>query len=122
MAFQDGAVTPASFTGQRVSDPALRPLIAKITIDEDPEFTNRLPDEHNCHMEVTDTSGRSYVAETSYPRGHRLNPLDDSEVEAKFRRLSCEVLTEQQCSRALELIWSLDDLPDLEEMFDSLVV
>ena len=116
VAFQDGAVTPASFTSRRISDPALRPIISKISIAEDQEFTRGFPDEFNCHMEVTDRSGHSYVAETSYPRGYRLNALSDSDVEAKFHRLAGEVLTEQQCDLALQLIWSLEDLPDLEEL------
>ncbi|MEK7815184.1 MAG: MmgE/PrpD family protein, partial [Chloroflexota bacterium] len=86
VAFQDGAVTPASFSPQRIQDPALRPLIARMSIEEDPEFTRRYPAEANCRMEVTTRSGRQLVAATSYPKGHRRNPLDDSEVEAKFRR------------------------------------
>jgi 2-methylcitrate dehydratase len=122
VAFQDGAVTPASFSPQRIQDPALRPLIARMSIEEDPEFTRRYPAEANCRMEVTTRSGRQLVAATSYPKGHRRNPLDDSEVEAKFRRLSAEVLTKQQCDRALKLLWSLEDLPNLEELFDTLVV
>ncbi len=122
VAFQDGADTPASFSPQRIQDPALRPLIARMSIEEDPEFTRRYPAEANCRMEVTTRSGRQLVAATSYPKGHRRNPLDDSEVEAKFRRLSAEVLTKQQGDRALKLLWSLEDLPNLEELFDTLVV
>ncbi len=122
VAFQDGAVTPASFTSQRISDPALRPLISKITITEDAEFTRRFPGEYNCHMEVIDRGGHIHVAETAYPKGHRCSPMDDSEVEAKFRRLSADVLTSGQCDQALQLIWSLEDLPGLEELFDSLAV
>jgi len=122
VAFQDGAVTPASFSPQRIQDPALRPLIAKMSIEEDPEFTRRFPAEANCRMEVTTRDRRHLLAATPYPKGHRHNPLDDAEVEAKFRRFSAEVLTEQQRDRALKLLWSLEDLPNLEELFDSLTV
>jgi len=122
VALQDGAVTPASFTSDRIQDPALRPLITKMTIEEDPGFTSRFPSEFNCRVELTTTSGKSFVSQTAYPRGHRRNPLDDTEVEAKFRRLSSGVLSEQQCSQALELMWRLEELPDLEELFDSLVI
>jgi 2-methylcitrate dehydratase len=121
-AFQDGAVTPASFTSQRVQDPKLRTLIAKMVIEEVEEFTRRYPAEYNCRMEVTDKSGQTYAAHTSYPKGHRLNPLDDSEVESKFRRLAAEVLSRRQSDRALGIAWSLEDLQNVEELFDSLVV
>ena len=62
------------------------------------------------------------MAATSYPRGHGKNPLSDSDVDAKFRRLACPTITEQQCEQALELIWSLENLPNLRDIFDSLVV
>src|SRR6266850_5447456 len=100
VAFHDGAVTPASFTPERVRDPALRPLIAKMTIDEDKDFTQRFPQEGNCRMEVTTVSGQRLVAHTAYPKGHRHNPLSDADVEAKFRRFAGEILTEQQCTTA----------------------
>lgn len=121
-AFLDGAITPNSFTNQRINDPALRQLIAKTSIEEDEDFTRRYPEEYNCRMEVTDKSGRTSVAHTSYPKGHRNNPLDDAEVEEKFRRLSIGVLAEQQCDRVLELVWSLERMPDLEALFDGMVV
>jgi 2-methylcitrate dehydratase len=122
VALQDGAVTPASFTGERINDPALRPLIAKMTIEENPDFTKRYPAEYNCRIEVTTRSGQSYVASTSYPKGHRNNPLDDSEISAKFRRLATPTITEQQCKQALELLWSLEDQTDLDKIFDKLIV
>jgi hypothetical protein len=80
VAFHDGAVTPASFTPERVRDPALRPLIAKIAIDEDKNFTQRFPQEGNCRMEVTTVSGQCLVAHTAYPKGHQRNPLSDADV------------------------------------------
>jgi 2-methylcitrate dehydratase len=122
VAFHDGAVTPASFTPKRVRDPALRPLIAKMTIDEDKDFTQRFPQEGNCRMEVTTVSGQRLVAHTAYPKGHQRNPLSDADVEAKFRRLAEAVLAEQQCSTALELLWGVERLPDLQGLFDILVV
>jgi 2-methylcitrate dehydratase len=122
VAFQDGVVNLDSFRPQRVRDPALRPLINRMTIEEDPIFTQHFPAENNCWMEVTTRAGQKLVAETSYAKGHYRNPFSDSEVEAKFRHTSEEVLTEQQCDRVLKLIWSLEDLPNLEQLFDALVV
>jgi 2-methylcitrate dehydratase PrpD len=118
----DGAVTPASFTPERVQDPALRPLIAKMTIDEDKDFTQRFPQESNCRIEVTTVSGQHFVAQTAYPKGHQRNPLSDADVGTKFRRLAGAVLMEQQCSTALELLWGVERLPNLQALFETLVV
>ena len=73
-------------------------------------------------MEVTTVSGQRLVAHTAYPKGHQRNPLSDADVEAKFRRLAGGVLTEQQCSTALELLWEVERLPNLQALFDILVV
>lgn len=121
-AFQDGSVTPASFTPERVRDPGLRPLIAKMTLHEDPEYTARFPTEYNCRLEATTTTGQRLLAHTAYPKGHRHNPLSDADVEAKFHRLAGAVLTEQQCQAALPMLWSLERLPRVQALFDSVIV
>ena len=120
-AFQDGAVTPASFAIDQIHSPGLRQLMSKMTIEEDSEFTQRFPDELNCWMEVTSTSGRRFTAETAYPKGHQQNPLTDAELEAKFRHLATDLLPEPQCRAALAQLWSLDKAPSLRQLFDSLV-
>jgi 2-methylcitrate dehydratase len=120
-AFQDGAVTSASFTNERIHSPALRQLMSKMTIEEDPEFTERFPEELTCWMEITNTSGQRCNAETAYPKGHRQNPLKDEELEAKFRHLAADTLPEPQCRAALTQLWSLEQAPNLRALFDSLV-
>jgi 2-methylcitrate dehydratase len=121
-AFQDGAVTPESFTNDRILSPALRQLISKMTIEEDLEFTQHYPEELNCWMEITSASGQRFKAETAYPKGHQHNPLTDAELEAKFRHLTAGILPEPQCQAALAQLWSLEQAPNLHSLFDSLVV
>ena len=62
------------------------------------------------------------AAETVYPKGHRSNPMSDAEVEAKFRTLASGALSDDQCSRALDLAWSLNKLPNLDDLYDSLEI
>jgi len=95
--------------------------MSKMTIEEDAEFTQAFPDELNCWMEVTTTSGQRFTAETAYPKGHQQNPLSDAELEAKFRHLADGMLSEPQCSAALAQLWSLEHAPNLRQLFDSLV-
>jgi 2-methylcitrate dehydratase PrpD len=70
----DGVVTPASFNPQRIHDPALRSLISKMTIDPNPEFPRRYPDEINCRLEVTTVSGGKRIAQCIYPKGYPQTP------------------------------------------------
>ena len=120
-ALQDGAVTADSFSDQRLRDPSLAALVNKVVIREDEEYTRKYPAEFNCRVDVAASSGETYSAGTAYPKGHRSNPMTDSEVEAKFRNLSAERLADSQCDRALDAAWSLDKAPDLTALFDALV-
>jgi 2-methylcitrate dehydratase len=121
-AFQDGGVTPATFTPSRIQDPALRPLIKKLTIVEEPEFTRRYPAEACTHVEVTTTDGQRLTAQTTHPKGHRLNPLTDAEVEAKFRSLANAALGHERCDRVLAEAWGLEKAATLDGLFESLIV
>jgi 2-methylcitrate dehydratase len=121
-ALHDGAVTPSSFDGAHLHSPVVRSLMTKMTVEEEPEFTQRFPEELNCAIEVTTVSGRQIVARTAYPKGHRHNPMQDAEVESKFRHLADGVLTEQQCRAALTHLWSLEQAPNLHALLDSLII
>ncbi|MGB7949564.1 MAG: MmgE/PrpD family protein, partial [Candidatus Binatia bacterium] len=113
--FHDGGVTPATFEPSRIRDPALRPLIKKMTVVEDPEFTRRYPAESCARIEVTTTDGRRVAAETSHPKGHYGNPLTDTEVEEKFRGLAAEALGTEECNRALAEVWNLENSANLDK-------
>lgn len=122
MALQDGAVTPGSFTPQRIADPSLRTLMSRMTMTEGPGFTERYPQQYNCRIVVATSGGEEYEASTSYPKGHKNNPLSDPEVDQKFTNLASAVLSEQQCSDALKLLWCIEDEPDLERLLKALEV
>ncbi len=122
LALQDGAVTPGSFTAERIADPSLRALMGKMTLTEGVGFTRKYPAQYNCRIEIATKPGAEVAAAASYPKGHRQNPLDDREVSAKFCNLTSAALSEQQCQNALALLWNLENLPDLEEVFQSLVI
>jgi 2-methylcitrate dehydratase len=121
-AFQDGGVTPATFAPSRIQDPALRPLIKKLAVVEEPVFTHRYPAESCTRIEVTTMDGRRMTAETSHPKGHYRNPLTDGEVEAKFRGLASGALGAQSCDRVLAEVWNLENAATLDRLFESLVI
>jgi len=119
-ALHDGAVAPATFAPSRIQDPALRPLIKKLTVDEDPEFTRRYPAESCTRVEITMAGGRRLTAETRHPKGHRANPLTDAEVEQKFRGLADGRLGAEGSARVLDEVWNLEKAPTLDALLESL--
>ena len=121
-ALLDGEVTAATFSDAKLRDAGLRRLMSVMTLEEDAEFSSRYPEEYNCRIEVTQKSGRTASASTRNPKGHRLNPMSDSEVEGKFRGLTRGILSDQRADRVLKLAWGLDQQNNLETLFDSIVV
>lgn len=119
-AFQDGEITPATFSDERVRDPGLRPLLKRMTIIENPDFTARHPREFNCHMVITTKSGQQHVGEIVYPLGNARNPLSDADVEAKFRRLTTGALDDGRARRVLDLAWSLDQQSSVKSLMENL--
>ena len=122
MALQDGAVGPGSFTPQRIADPSLRSLMSKMTLVEGEGFTEKYPQQYNCRIEVTTGGGDRYEASTSYPKGHKNNPLSDLEIDQKFTNLAGAVLSEQQCFKALDQLWNLEGAPGLTPLLGTLEV
>ncbi len=121
-ALQYGPVTPNSFTSAYLHDPAIRNLIANMTIEEDPAFTERFADEYNCRIDLTTTSGQHYTAAVSHPKGHWQNPFSDAEVDEKFLGLATTVLPLQQCNTALQHLWAIEQAPSLQPLLDSIIV
>ena len=122
VALRDGAVTPRSYLPERIEDQSLRPLMQKIHITENEDFTSRYPGAQECRIEVVSTDGRRLVEGAGFPKGHVQNPIDDSELEAKFSSLAGERLTGEQAGRALEVLWRLEEVGDVGEVVDLFTV
>jgi 2-methylcitrate dehydratase PrpD len=93
-----------------------------MTIEPNPAFSRRYPDEIHCRLAVTTGSGSTHVAQCVYPKGFPQHPMSDVDVEAKFQSCCADLLTAPQCDRALERLWSLEAQPHLKARFDHLVV
>ena len=122
VALVDGRIDQQSCAPERVTDPALRPLMNKITIREHQEFTDRFPREINSRILVRLHSGAEHVRETSYPRGHRRNPITDGEIDEKFDRMVTDrpPLDRSISARLRDQLWGLDDVEDIGDVLKPL--
>lgn len=121
-ALLNGPVGPGSFTDDQIASPELRDIMSRMTLVEEPEFTDRYPAEYNCRITVTSQGGRTDTAHASWPRGHRSNPMSDAEMEAKFRSFAGGSLPEEKCNQTVETLGRLEELTDLEALFNSLTI
>lgn len=123
VALVDGGIGRASFTRERILDPALRPLMAKIEVHHNEEFTERFPGELNCAITVRLASGKEVSGHLTHPRGHPRNPIERADLDAKYRRIVAEYRPPAEsaaCEEALAALWSIDDADDLSEVIEPL--
>jgi 2-methylcitrate dehydratase PrpD len=72
-----------AFTDERVADPRLRALAAKVRYEIDPD--NPYPNEYTGHVRVKLKNGSSLEERQPHIRGGRHEPLSRADVEEKFR-------------------------------------
>jgi 2-methylcitrate dehydratase len=120
VAFRDGTLTPRSFSSESLLDRGLRPLMRKVNVTENAEFTREYPKTYPISMVVTTRSGQRHVAMSREHKGLTTNPLTDKELEAKFIGLAEEVLGPARCREALDVLWRLEDLETMTPLFEAL--
>jgi 2-methylcitrate dehydratase len=97
VALLDGACGPEQFTEAKLADPDVRAVMAKI----------------GTAITVEMTDGKTFEEICDTPPGHPENPMSDSDIEDKFRRLCGGVLSDSEIERAIEATWKLEDCDDL---------
>ncbi len=112
-ALVDGTISLGSFEPVAFLDPALRPLMAKISVREDAAIEALYPARIVMRVEATATDGGRCVFEVDNPRGDSANPMDDDEVAAKFRLLVEPVLGAERTARAFAAWNTIDGGTDL---------
>lgn len=112
----DGDVTIDSFDEARRHDPALRRLVAKTGVHEDPTLTaahgGEIP-RWPSRVEIRLRDGRVLSRESGPPRGHPERSLSDADIEAKYFALADRVLPRADSQRLLDAMWQVADLGDI---------
>ena len=110
----DGGFSDEIFNSERLSDLRIHELTEKVGIHEDPEFSRQFPGKTSCRIEITSKRGHREVAIVHYPLGHIENPMNDEQLNSKFRTLVSRTLRAEQADRLLNLLWQPDNVRPAE--------
>jgi 2-methylcitrate dehydratase len=121
VALVDGGIdVRRSFTPERIADPTLRPIMRKISVREDPEFTkgfrppgNGIAGEPRMRLRVTADDGATFVEEVGYHRGHYRNPMSRADIDAKLDATSAGVLDDERRDAIRQAWWNVADATDI---------
>jgi 2-methylcitrate dehydratase len=123
VALVDGEIdVRKSFTPERIADPALRPIMKRISASEDPAFTagfrppgKGIAGEPRMRLIVTADDGATFVEEVGYHRGHALNPMSRADIDAKLDATSNGVLSEERREAIRSAWWGVAEVADIGE-------
>ncbi len=98
---------PATFSPDRITDPALAALQARVALIPDPAFDATYAWKQGARVQIATTGGRVLERTVHGQRGSMHDPLSDDEIERKFHTLARGRLD----SGVPEAVRSLSDRP-----------
>jgi 2-methylcitrate dehydratase PrpD len=109
-----GSVRLNAFEPDRLNDPQLRALMAKVELAADPELSRNFPRQRAARVEIETTDGRklSHFQETR--KGDPEMPLTDAELNDKYVELVAPVLGDAGARALLKDLWALETLKSVE--------
>jgi 2-methylcitrate dehydratase PrpD len=117
----------AQFSDEKVQDPVVRSLMARVHAEVPPELSREaLRGKVNAiaapaTMRITLRDGRVLTTRVEYFRGAPERPLSRDEVVAKYRDCARMALDDDRVDRAREAIEHLEDVEDAAELVRLLV-
>jgi 2-methylcitrate dehydratase PrpD len=108
-----GSASLDAFRDPARMDPAIRSLALRVSVDEDPALTARLPGVRPARVTLTLTDGQSFSHEVLTNRGDSEDPYTPEEVIAKFRECAIPVIGQGSADRIENAILSIETAADL---------
>jgi 2-methylcitrate dehydratase PrpD len=117
----EGDVLPAQFRPGLLADPAVLRLASKVRFTPDAEVEEKYPAQFASHV-VVRANGAEVDLRTDHPKGAPELPLERSEVDDKFVRLTESRLAKETQQRFVDGARRLAEVPDVAELVGSLRV
>jgi 2-methylcitrate dehydratase len=117
IAILEREVGPEHYTPALYQDPRVLDIMDRVTIEADDRYTAIYP---GSRVEIRTKDGRLYTKEVEHPRGHYLNPMDDSEIEAKFHQMARRYMDEGQRGEIIAAVYEMDRLDNVSKLMDLL--
>ncbi|WP_334006065.1 MmgE/PrpD family protein [Burkholderia cepacia] len=121
-AMLDGDITTESYRPDALHDPALRALIERITVREDPALTARYPAHAPNRVTAVCEDGSTCTKQVDDLPGSPTRPMRRDDYEAKFAKNCRRHWSPAQIRAALDYLWRLDEQPDVATLPPLLVV
>lgn len=116
VALLDGACGEAQFTHAKLVSSQVREMLAKVELQEDPEFTSLWPQSAGGAIEIQLSGGGARTLRCPHPPGSPQFPLTDEELAAKYHDYADPVLSRARALSLRNAVFALDDCEDVTEL------
>lgn len=106
-----GSVRLSAMEPAALSNPDIRALMPRITVDEAPDIAAEYPRKRMARVHLTLKDGREFHHFQPTRRGDPDNPIPQAELITKFRELAGPVLAEGEAARLQDLVLEGTALP-----------
>ena len=114
-----GSVRLVAFSPERLQDPDVRAVLAKVEVVTDPELSKGYPNQRAAHVEIELNDGRMFKHFQPTRKGDPEMPLTDAEVNDKYLELATPVIGDATARQLLDALWSLEKLKNVDFDFTS---
>ncbi|MDP8255809.1 MAG: MmgE/PrpD family protein [Candidatus Alcyoniella australis] len=111
----DRAMGPAQVREERISDPQLQSLAAKVRVSIDPELNDRYPEYTASRVQITMDDGELRSKQIDIPKGDPRDPLSADDLAAKLRAFG-RSQDPATLDRICALTMGLDQLADVRQL------
>ncbi|MCX8133592.1 MAG: MmgE/PrpD family protein [Roseococcus sp.] len=106
-----GAVRLEAFAEGRLTDPAIRALMPRVSVHLDPECEAAFPAQRSAKVRIRLRDGRELFRHQPTRKGDPDAPLSDAELDEKFLELAAPVVGEAPARALLAQLWHGRELP-----------
>ena len=118
LAMMYGEVTVGTYDTAHLQNAEVQRLINVTTAGVDAECERIYPGRRSGVAKVTLKDGQSFEQRVLDPKGEVENPMTDEDLAHKFRS-NCEPMVgKTKCDRVLDLVWSIEKAPSLDEFYN----
>ena len=110
-ALVDGAGHDAQFSDERVANPVIASVRARVSATVDESMR-----EDEVHVSINLNDGTTLSTYVEHATGSPGNPMTNEALETKYRDLATEVFDRSRADELLAAVWALDTAADVSEV------
>lgn len=121
-AIVDRKITTDQFNEDRLRDPRIQSVLAKIKGEASEEFERMFPAKQPSKVKVRLKNGQEHTAQLDYPKGDPREPMSEDDLDNKFRSLSSSLISEDRRKKIKEAIGDLENFENINKFMSLLKV